>query len=589
MKNAWIAQLKSEAELYLENLSQFEAEYYGEAFQTKKQELEGQVKIFSEKLEKIVNTTGKELADVQFLKEQREKEKKQLKEQIDHSEKHIEKYERDYKERERKRKASITRLKNLIEKNHGYIKEHKKEINPLLFWKKYENEKNAITSCERQIKDCEAELAAIPAEPETNQGPALKEKRSFLKENLSNLENELKKLEKQEITIKKELDSEYDELFRNFLDTAQVISYRDAVDTVRKKFQKIGFLNPCLQYAKEHYSALYFFFRLAGETLFSDESDAFSLENSPSIPCKLCSEKLVEKMQSAPIKMQGLKQSVSFRTQREFLMNPKTSSNLADSTKRSISDQDPLLRKALEIVIAEGKATTSLLQRELSIGYAYAAKLIDLMAEMNAVGPFAGASPREVLWTKMDLMEQPMDEEEDLELEPIFSEVIEDSDSFTKEFVGEHFKKETVLEMLDLIETLSDDGDLPELFERFAGEVLSKDSKAKELFEEFKRLYRETPEQILVTEQRYFMEKQLEEQREANEKLLEEQREANRILEEAERQRAREEAYRAEEEQEHNRRMEIYQAKEQCSRCAKRRNCVYAGWKERLCNDFVPR
>jgi DNA segregation ATPase FtsK/SpoIIIE-like protein len=300
-----------------------------------------------------------------------------------------------------------------------------------------------------------------------------------------------------------------------------------------------------------------------------DKSDAFSLENSPSIPCKLCSEKLIEKMQSARIKMRGLKQSVSFRTQREFLVNPKTSSNLTDSAKRRNSDQDPFLKKALEIVIAEGKASTSLLQRKLSIGYAYAAKLIDWMEEMNAVGPYAGAKPREVLWTKMDLMEPPM--------------------SFPKEFVGVHFKKEAVLEILDLIETLSDDGDLPELFVRFSGEVLSEDFEAKELFEEFKRLYRETPEQILVTEQRYFMERQLEEQREANEKLLEEQREANRILEEAERQRAREEAYRAEEEQEHNRRMEIYQAKEQCSHCAKRRNCLNAGWKERLCNDFVPR
>ena len=84
MKNAWIAKLKSEAELYLENLSQFEAEYYGEAFQTKKQELEGQLEIFYEKYEKskerVVNTTTrKELADVLFLKEQREKEKEQLK------------------------------------------------------------------------------------------------------------------------------------------------------------------------------------------------------------------------------------------------------------------------------------------------------------------------------------------------------------------------------------------------------------------------------------------------------------------------------------------------------------------------------
>ena len=64
------------------------------------------------------------------------------------------------------------------------------------------------------------------------------------------------------------------------------------------------------------------------------------------------------------------------------------------------ADKDPLLEKAIDVAVTERKVSTSLLQRKLSVGYARAAKLIDFMAEMNVVGPYAGSKPREVLWTK---------------------------------------------------------------------------------------------------------------------------------------------------------------------------------------------
>ena len=64
------------------------------------------------------------------------------------------------------------------------------------------------------------------------------------------------------------------------------------------------------------------------------------------------------------------------------------------------SDKDPLLEKAIDVAITEKRVSTSLLQRKLSVGYARAAKLIDYMAELNIVGPYAGSKPREVLWTR---------------------------------------------------------------------------------------------------------------------------------------------------------------------------------------------
>ena len=60
-------------------------------------------------------------------------------------------------------------------------------------------------------------------------------------------------------------------------------------------------------------------------------------------------------------------------------------------------DGDELYDEAMEIVIRAGKASASLLQRRLRIGYARAARIIDLFEDNGVVGPPDGAKPREVL------------------------------------------------------------------------------------------------------------------------------------------------------------------------------------------------
>ncbi len=59
--------------------------------------------------------------------------------------------------------------------------------------------------------------------------------------------------------------------------------------------------------------------------------------------------------------------------------------------------QDSLYNQAVRVVVSEGRASTSLLQRRLSIGYGRAAKLIDMMFHNGLVGPADGSKPREVL------------------------------------------------------------------------------------------------------------------------------------------------------------------------------------------------
>lgn len=60
-------------------------------------------------------------------------------------------------------------------------------------------------------------------------------------------------------------------------------------------------------------------------------------------------------------------------------------------------DEDDLFNEACQIVIENKKASTSLLQRQLRVGYARAARLVDTLEEKGIVGPADGSRPRDVL------------------------------------------------------------------------------------------------------------------------------------------------------------------------------------------------
>lgn len=60
-------------------------------------------------------------------------------------------------------------------------------------------------------------------------------------------------------------------------------------------------------------------------------------------------------------------------------------------------DEDELFEAAKEIIVKANKASTSMLQRRLSIGYGRAAKILDMLEEAGIIGPSNGAKPREVL------------------------------------------------------------------------------------------------------------------------------------------------------------------------------------------------
>lgn len=88
--------------------------------------------------------------------------------------------------------------------------------------------------------------------------------------------------------------------------------------------------------------------------------------------------------------------------------DPIFSSNM-DETE----DDDALYPDAKQTVIEAGKASTSYLQRKLGVGYARAARLMDLLEERGVIGPADGAKPRDIIGAgNADELAEGTDEEE---------------------------------------------------------------------------------------------------------------------------------------------------------------------------------
>jgi len=87
--------------------------------------------------------------------------------------------------------------------------------------------------------------------------------------------------------------------------------------------------------------------------------------------------------------------------QQKFLEAPKDEpaigTNDGGPVEQGEAEDDPMYNDAVKLVVEFGKASTSLLQRRLRIGYGRAAHLIDLMEQDGIVGAADGPKPREVL------------------------------------------------------------------------------------------------------------------------------------------------------------------------------------------------
>ena len=74
--------------------------------------------------------------------------------------------------------------------------------------------------------------------------------------------------------------------------------------------------------------------------------------------------------------------------------------------------RDPLFGKGARVVATEGRASVSLLQRKLNVGYTRAARIVDQLADHRVIGPYEGSKSREVLMNLLEVDELVRDLEE---------------------------------------------------------------------------------------------------------------------------------------------------------------------------------
>ncbi len=95
------------------------------------------------------------------------------------------------------------------------------------------------------------------------------------------------------------------------------------------------------------------------------------------------------------------------------------------------ADTDPFLAEAKDEILRAGKASASLLQRRLKVGYARAARILDILEEEGFIGPSDGAKPREILQTESDIADDEAIEDDE---EGAYEDVEEEEDEEEGEY-----------------------------------------------------------------------------------------------------------------------------------------------------------
>lgn len=110
---------------------------------------------------------------------------------------------------------------------------------------------------------------------------------------------------------------------------------------------------------------------------------------------------------SKPVRVQGaflsdkeVEELVNFlKKQGKPVYDDKVTKDVPKQVNEEQPIEDELLPQAVKILIEQGQASISMLQRRLHVGYARAARLIDIMEQRKIVGPYEGSKPRAILMT----------------------------------------------------------------------------------------------------------------------------------------------------------------------------------------------
>lgn len=110
-------------------------------------------------------------------------------------------------------------------------------------------------------------------------------------------------------------------------------------------------------------------------------------------------EQVVEFVRNGPVKAEYSEEMA------QFMDNYTAGGDDGSGRGGSEKGLDPLLRDAVAIVLEQGQASASFVQRRLRVGYARAARLIDEMELLGIVEGNVGSKPRQILRTRMEIDE----------------------------------------------------------------------------------------------------------------------------------------------------------------------------------------
>jgi S-DNA-T family DNA segregation ATPase FtsK/SpoIIIE len=81
----------------------------------------------------------------------------------------------------------------------------------------------------------------------------------------------------------------------------------------------------------------------------------------------------------------------------EAINNASTEGDEEDMEDVDVNNEDALIERCWQIIKTHRRASVSMLQRKLKLGYNRAARIMDALEERGYVGPENGSSPREIL------------------------------------------------------------------------------------------------------------------------------------------------------------------------------------------------
>lgn len=82
---------------------------------------------------------------------------------------------------------------------------------------------------------------------------------------------------------------------------------------------------------------------------------------------------------------------------KQAVENQNDNNNEVEIINETLAEDERLTIRAIEIIKTERRASTSFLQRKLSIGYGRASRIMDQLENQGIIGPLNGAKPRQVL------------------------------------------------------------------------------------------------------------------------------------------------------------------------------------------------